>query len=75
MTVGRRKSKRHPVVIFFLIMAMLSYWNAITPWLADLWNWRVYDPDVVDANNSEPLLFELKTLTRLIPYTTRFKWN
>ncbi|KAG0152501.1 hypothetical protein CROQUDRAFT_667340 [Cronartium quercuum f. sp. fusiforme G11] len=46
MTLGKRKNKRHPIVIFFLVMAVLSYWNAILPWLIDVWNGKMYRPEI-----------------------------
>ncbi|PLW39910.1 hypothetical protein PCANC_14248 [Puccinia coronata f. sp. avenae] len=32
-TFGRRKQKRHPIVIAFIATALLNYWNALLPWL------------------------------------------
>lgn len=34
---GRRGNKRHPLVIAFLSIAILSYFNGLLPWLFNIW--------------------------------------
>ncbi|KAI9602285.1 hypothetical protein H4Q26_001572 [Puccinia striiformis f. sp. tritici PST-130] len=36
-TFGKRGHKRHPIVIAFIAITMLSYWNALLPWLFNFW--------------------------------------
>ncbi|KAA1066623.1 hypothetical protein PGT21_034531 [Puccinia graminis f. sp. tritici] len=36
-TWGRRGNKRHPIVIAFILIAMINYWNALLPWFFNFW--------------------------------------